>query len=168
MYKNIHLEQHQVDHYLSDQPVTHYNTSLWRITTAHGKRIPRMHFRRSCVAKLGLCPTQQLEWTSGANLGIDFRDDLQVHVSLLGLQYGIYPSCVWARRWSWFAPWWNEVLQGFCFYLGKMRGYANHCSISKRSLYYVTFQWEWTFSTLLWKWCYIYSYWGWLTWEPMV
>jgi hypothetical protein len=33
MYKNIHLEQHQVDHYLSDhmQPVTHYNTSLWRM-----------------------------------------------------------------------------------------------------------------------------------------
>jgi hypothetical protein len=28
MYKNIHLGQHRVGHYLSDQPVTHYNTSL--------------------------------------------------------------------------------------------------------------------------------------------
>jgi hypothetical protein len=28
MYKNIHLEQHQVNHYLSDQPVMHYDTSL--------------------------------------------------------------------------------------------------------------------------------------------
>ncbi len=51
MYKNIHLEEHQVDHYLSDQPVTHYNTSLWRITTAHGKRIPRKRFQRSCVVR---------------------------------------------------------------------------------------------------------------------
>ncbi len=28
--------------------VTHYKTSLWRITRAHGKRIPRRRFRRSC------------------------------------------------------------------------------------------------------------------------
>jgi hypothetical protein len=49
MYKTIHLEQLQVDHYLSDQPVTHYNTSLWRITTAHGKRIPRTRFRKEPV-----------------------------------------------------------------------------------------------------------------------
>jgi hypothetical protein len=31
------------------QPVTHYNTSLWRSTTAHGKHIPRMRFQRSCA-----------------------------------------------------------------------------------------------------------------------
>ncbi len=60
MYKNIHLEQHQVDHNLSDQPVIHYNTSLWRITTAHGKRIPRDPVD-SCVVPCLSWPFEKLQ-----------------------------------------------------------------------------------------------------------
>ncbi len=106
MYKNIHLEQHQVDHYLSDEPVTHYNTSLRRITTAHGKRIPRMRFRRSCG--VAIIRSDFLEKTIQTNLkdskgsGIVFYS-LSIYISLFFLRF--------SQNWNSDSQELNEVLR---------------------------------------------------------